>query len=62
MPLGDELGKKTVDDLNSGLSQNLRELEAILHGLLDRLDGAELKIVDGGFRLSLPPWTPKPVT
>lgn len=54
MALGDKLADQSVKDLNLGISQNLRELEAILHGLINRLGGAKITI-----SIELPSWSPK---
>lgn len=44
-----------------GALQGLQDVEGKavmdLHGVLDRLNGAELKFIDGGFKLYVPPRT-----
>ena len=67
MSLLDFLGAgKSITDAQTAANQIVQQIApisadienrfgGIIHGALDRLNGAKLKIVDGGFQIEIPP-------
>jgi hypothetical protein len=61
----DSIGDKSVKDAQAAVSTAIEKLQplfadienrggGILHGLLDRLNGTTVKVVDGGIQITIP--------
>lgn len=60
MALGDKIGEDSVEKAQAGIVYDIGLIRDLAHELLDRFDGATLKVVEGGIQVNLRPRTPQP--
>ena len=47
--------ESNIEQMRSVITESENRIGGIVHGSLDRLNGAKLKLVDGAFQIEIPP-------